>query len=126
MSEENSKAKKEHLSAEEAEKQWRIHGNEVLDSDEEFLAAEREQRHVGKVVGWAYAILVAGLLAFMIGFYLWRFRFFWAIVIYVALLTICALAGRTISVHAVRNDHLGELVKAAHDRYVKALTEGQD
>ena len=94
------------LSVDEAERQWRIHGNEVLDADEEFQAAVR----------------VAGLLAFMMGFYLWRFRFFWAICIYVVLLSICALAGRTISVHAVRNDHLGELVKAAHDKYIEQLT----
>ena len=110
------------LSVDEAERQWRIHSNEVLDADEEFQAAVRVQRHVGKVVGWAYVILVAGLLAFMMGFYLWRFRFFWAICIYVVLLSICALAGRTISVHAVRNDHLGELVKAAHDKYIEQLT----
>lgn len=111
------------MTKEEAERQWRIHGNEILDADEQYLAAEREQHHVGVIVGWAYVILVAGLLAFMIGFYLWRFRFFWAIVIYVVLLTICAFAGRTISVHAVKNDHLGELVRAAHDRYIAELTK---
>lgn len=112
------------MTLEEAESEWRIHGNEVLDHDENFLAAAREQKHVGKVVGWSYVILVAGLLAFMMGFYLWRFRFFWAIVIYVVLLTICALAARTISIHAVKNDHLGELVRAAHERYIYNLTRG--
>lgn len=122
MSEALSETGQGPLSVEEAERQWRIHGNEVLDSDDEYQKAEREQRHVGKIVAWAYAILVGGLLAFMIGFYLWRFRFFWAIVIYVVLLSICAIAGRTISVHAVRNDHLGELVKAAHDRYIARAT----
>lgn len=123
MSDTNSTAGREPMTVSEAEKQWRIHGNEVLDRDDDFLAAVKEQKRVGRIVGWSYAILVAGLLGFMIGFYLWRFRFFWAIVIYVVLLTICALAARTISVHAVRNDHLGELVKAAHDRYIKGLTE---
>lgn len=113
------------MTEEEAESQWRIHGNEVLDNDQDFIAAVNEQKHVGKIVGWSYAILVTGLLAFMMGFYLWRFRFFWAIVIYVLLLTICAIAGRTISVHAVKNDHLGELVRAAHDRYIRSLV-GQD
>lgn len=111
------------MTKEEAEQQWRIHGNEVLDNDEDFIAAERVQRHVGRIVGWSYAILVTCLLAFMMGFYLWRFRFFWAIVLYVILLTICAIAGRTISVHAVKNDHLGELVRAAHDRYIQDLTK---
>lgn len=74
MSEALSETGQEPLSVEEAERQWRIHGNEVLDSDDEYQKAEREQRHVGKIVAWAYAILVGGLLAFMIGFYLWRFR----------------------------------------------------
>lgn len=111
------------VTAEEAERLWRIHGNEVLDKDDEYLAAEAVQRHVGHVVAWAYAILVASLLAFMVGFYLWRFRFFWAIIIYIVLFTIAGIAARTISVHAVRNDHLGELVKAAHDRYVAQLQQ---
>lgn len=110
------------LTRDEAERLWRIHGNEVLDSDEEYQKAEQEQRRVGRVVAWAYVILVGGLLSFMTGFYLWRFRFFWAIIIYVVLLSVCALAGRTISLHAVRNDHLGELVKAAHDRFIKRAT----
>lgn len=120
--ENTSSDKRQTLSREEAERLWRIHGNEILASDPEYLAADREQHRVGKIVGWAYAILITGLLLFMIGFYLWRFRFFWAIVIYVVLLTICAFAGRTISVHAVRNDHLGELVRDAHDRYISSLT----
>lgn len=111
------------LTTEEAEQQWRIHGNEVLESDEDFVAAEKVQRHVGRIVGWSYVILVSALLAFMAGFYLWRFRFFWAIMIYVVLLTVAAFAAHTISVHAVRNDHLGELVKAAHDKYITRLTE---
>ncbi len=109
------------MTADEAERLWRIHGNEVLEADKEYLAAEEEQRHVGRIVGWSYVILVAALLAFMTGFYLWRFRFFWAVIIYIVLLSIAAIAARTISVHAVRNDHLGELVKVAHDRYVAGL-----
>lgn len=113
------------MSRDAAERLWRIHGNEVLAADEEYLAAERRQDHVGRVVAWAYAILVAGLLAFMVGFYLWRFRFFWAIVIYVVLLSMCGVAARTIVVNAVRNDHLGELVKAAHDRYIRQMTQQQ-
>lgn len=111
------------LSADEAERMWRIHGNEVLAKDKDFLAADRYQQHVGKVVGWSYAVLVAGLLGFMVGFYLWRFRFFWAIVIYVVLLSVCAFATRIIAKHSVKNDHYGELVKAAHDRYVARLMD---
>lgn len=110
------------LTGEEAERLWKIHANDVLEADENYRRAESEQRWVGRIVAWSYTILVAGLLAFMIGFYLWRFRFFWAIVIYVVLLTACAMAARTIYVHAVTNDHLGELVNAAHDRYVARLT----
>lgn len=110
------------LTEEEAERLWKIHANDVLEADENYRRAESKQHRVGRIVAWSYTILVAGLLAFMIGFYLWRFRFFWAIVIYVVLLTACALAARTIYVHAVTNDHLGELVNAAHDRYVARLT----
>lgn len=110
------------LTEEEAERLWKIHANDVLEADENYRRAESEQRRVGRIVAWSYTILVAGLLAFMIGFYLWRFRFFWAIVIYVVLFTACAMAARTIYVHAVANDHLGELVNAAHDRYVARLT----
>ena len=110
------------LTRSEAEAHWRIHANEILASDADYLAAERIQKHVGKVVGWSYVVLVASLLAFMMGFYLWRFRFFWAICIYVVLLCLAALAARTISVHAMRNDHLGDLVKAAHDRFITRAT----
>lgn len=110
------------LTEEEAERLWKIHANDVLEADENYRRAESKQHRVGRIVAWSYTILVAGLLAFMIGFYLWRFRFFWAIVIYVVLLTACAMAARTIYVHAVANDHLGELVNAAHDRYVARLT----
>lgn len=110
------------LTRSEAEAHWCIHANEILASDTDYLAAERIQKHVGKVVGWSYVVLVTSLLAFMMGFYLWRFRFFWAICVYVVLLCLAALAARTISVHAMRNDHLGDRVKAAHDRFIDRAT----
>ena len=126
MSKTNAFSKVSRRKVDEAERQWFLHANEVLAANEEYVAAEREQRHVGRVVALAYVVLVAGLLAFMVGFYLWRFRFFWAIVIYVVLISICAVAAHTISVHAVRNDHLGELVRKAHDEYVANLRQKKE
>lgn len=62
------------LTEEKAEQLWKIHANDVLGADENYRRAESEQHRVGRIVAWAYTILVAGLLAFMTGFYLWRFR----------------------------------------------------
>lgn len=110
------------MTREEAERQWRIHGNEVLEHDEDYQKAVNVQRRVGNRVGIAYIVLVGSLLAFMCGFYLWRFRFFWAIVTYVVLWTIAALAARVITKHSVKNDHLGELISKARKHYIDSLT----
>lgn len=106
------------MTSQEAEAQWRIHGNEALRQDPEYQRALEEQRRVGRRVGQAYVRLVLGLLAFMAGFYLWRFRFFWAIAGYVALLTMCAFSARVIIRCSVMDDHLGDIVSKVHRRYV--------
>lgn len=107
----------------EALGQWRIHGNEVLARDAEYQAALKVQRRVGRRVGWAYVVLVGSLLAFMCGFYLWRFRFFWAIATYVVLWAVAFVAARVIMKYSVKNDHLGELVSKARERYVAEMID---
>lgn len=102
-----------------AEAEWRKHANEILLHDEEYQAALKEQHRVGQHVGWAYVVLVFSLLAFMSGFYLWRLRFFWAIVFYIIMWCIAALSTRVIVKHSVKNDHLGELIHKAHDKFIQ-------
>lgn len=109
------------MSGEEAEEQWRIHGNEILDHDADYQAAIALQRKVGSRVGWAYVVLVGSLLIFMTGFYLWRFRFFWAIVLYIIMWTLAAIAARAIMKYSVKNDHLGELISKAKEKYINSL-----
>lgn len=109
------------MTREEAESEWRIHGNEVLKNDADYQAAVEQQRRVGKRVGWAYVVLVGSLLGFMTGFYLWRFRFFWAIITYIILWTFAAFAARVITKYSVKNDHLGELISRARQRYINQL-----
>lgn len=106
------------MTRDEAEAEWRRHANEILLHDEAYQSALREQRRVGRRVGWAYVVLVFSLLAFMSGFYLWRLRFFWAIVFYIIMWGVAALAARVIVRHSVRNDHLGELIHKAHRQFV--------
>ncbi len=113
------------MTRQEAEQQWRLHGNEVLAHDADYQEAERQERRIGIRVAWAYAALVGGLLAFCIGFYYWLFRFFFAICLYVVFLTIAGLGLRVIMRCSVRNDHLSELVRRAHDRYVARLLSGK-
>lgn len=110
------------MSREEAEEQWRIHGNEILASDADYQDALAVQRKVGRKVAWAYIILVGSLLVFMTGFYLWRFRFFWAIVFYIVMWTLAALSARVIAKYSVKNDHLGELISQAKQRYINKMT----
>lgn len=112
------------MSPEEAEEQWHIHGNEILANDAEYQAAQAEQRNVGRKVGWAYVVLVGSLLVFMTGFYLWRFRFFWAIVFYIVMWTLAALAARVIAKYSVKDDHLGELISKAKQRYIAEIMSG--
>ena len=107
------------MNREEVERLWREHANDILAHDEAYQAALREQQRVGRRVGIAYIVLVASLFAFMSGFYLWRLRFFWAIVFYVVMWVIVALAARVIVHHSVKNDHLGELIHEAHQRFIK-------
>ena len=107
------------MNREEVERLWREHANDILAHDEAYQAALREQQRVGRRVGIAYIVLVASLLAFMSGFYLWRLRFFCAIVFYVVMWVIAALAARVIVHHSVKNDHLGELIHEAHQRFIK-------
>lgn len=102
----------------DAEEVWRVHANDILERDEEYQAALEYQHKVGRHVGWAYVVLVSSLLAFMSGFYLWRLRFFWAIVFYVVMWGVAGLAARVIIKHSMRNDHLGELIHEAHKRFV--------
>lgn len=113
------------MTRQEAEQQWHLHGNVVLAHDTDYQEAERQERRIGIHVAWAYAALVGGLLAFCIGFYYWFFRFFFAICLYVVFLTIAGLGLRTIMRYSVRNDHLSELVRRAHDRYVAQLLAGE-
>lgn len=47
------------LTEEEAERLWKIHANDVLGADENYRRAESEQHRVGRIVAWAYTILVA-------------------------------------------------------------------
>lgn len=107
------------VTKEEAEKLWRENANDILLHDEDYQAAVREQHRVGRHVGWAYVVLVFSLLAFMSGFYLWRLRFFWAIVFYIIMWAIAALAARVIIKHSVKNDHLGEMIHAAHKKFIE-------
>lgn len=109
------------MTRQEAEQQWCLHGNEVLVHDADYQEAERHAHHVGVRVAWAYAALVGSLLAFCVGFYYWLFRFFFAICLYVVFLTIAGLALRVILRYSVKDDHLSELVRRAHDRYVTQL-----
>lgn len=111
------------MSKEEAERQWQIHGNEILAEDADYQAALAEQRKVGRRVGWAYIVLVGSLLVFMTGFYLWRFRFFWAIIFYIVMWTLAALSARVITKYSVKNDHLGELISQAKQRYLRKMME---
>jgi hypothetical protein len=106
----------------DAERLWREHANDILAHDEAYQAALREQQRVGRHVGIAYIVLVLSLLAFMSGFYLWRLRFFWAIVFYVVMWVIAALAARVIVRHSMKNDHLGELIHEAHKRFINEST----
>lgn len=108
------------MSREEAEKQWHIHGNEILDHDADYQAALAVQRKVGRRVAVAYTALVGSLLVFMAGFYLWRFRFFWAIVLYIIMWTLAAIAARVIMKYSVKNDHLGELINKAKEKYINS------
>lgn len=107
------------MTREEAEEKWRENANDILLHDAEYQAAVKEQHHVGRRVGWAYVVLVFSLLAFMSGFYLWRLRFFWAIVFYIIMWCIAALAARVIFKHSVKNDHLGELIHKAHQKFIQ-------
>lgn len=112
------------MTREEAEQQWRKHGNEILEHDADYQAALKVQRCVGKRVGWAYVVLVGSLLIFMTGFYLWRFRFFWAIMFYIVMWSLAAIAARVIMKYSVKNDHLGELISKAKSRYIeKSIAE---
>ncbi len=110
------------MTHEEAEKEWRKHAGCVLAHDADYQAALEEQRHVGRCVGRAYVVLVASLLAFMSGFYLWRFRFFCAIMAYVFLWALAVVAARVIIRYSLRKDHLGELIGKARSRYIEQLT----
>lgn len=109
------------MTHDEAERQWRIHGNEVLANDPEYQQALAVQRRVGRRVAWAYVVLVGSLLAFMCGFYLWRFRHLWADVTYIVLWALAIVAARVIMKYSVKNDHLGELVAQARQRYIDQL-----
>lgn len=111
------------MTRDEAEAEWRRHATDILRGDAEYQAAVSEQRRVGHRVGLAYVVLVLSLLAFMSGFYLWRLRFFWAIVFYIIMWVVAALAARVIVRHSVRNDHLGELIHKAHSRFVAQNTQ---
>lgn len=109
------------MTRQEAEQQWCLHGNEILAHDADYQEAERQSRRVGVRVARAYVALVGSLLAFCVGFYYWLFRFLFAICLYVVFLTIAGLALRVILRYSVKDDHLSELVRRAHDRYVAQL-----
>ncbi len=113
------------MTREEAEKEWGRHAGEVLSHDADYQAALEKQRHVGRRVGWAYVVLVASLLAFMSGFYLWRFRFFWAIITYFFLWALAIVAARVIIKYSLKKDHLGELISKARLRYIEQLAGKQ-